>query len=63
MTVPYGLIPHHGYDRSEHQHQQARGDTDTNGGECDGEHEHCCGTGEEYQVERVCVASERRTEG
>jgi hypothetical protein len=45
MMVPYGLIAHHCYDRSEHQHEQARGDTDTHGGECDGEHENGRGPG------------------
>ena len=39
MAVAHRLIPHHGYDWSEHQHQQARGDADTQSGECDGEHE------------------------
>ena len=45
MTVAYRLMPDHGYDRSEHQHQQAHCDAYTQRGEPDGEHENGRGAG------------------
>jgi len=47
MTMPHGLIAHHGHDRGEHQHQQTRRETETESGECDGEHQDGRGAGHE----------------